>query len=540
MKVISCRILILGFLLLAASPFAVYGAENMPLDEKRLEGLIHAPDFPRHLDWLNTDEPIALSDLRGKIVLLDFWTYCCINCIHVIADLKKLEAKYADQLIVIGVHSAKFTTEKGTDSIRKAILRYGIEHPVINDRDFEVWNQYGVSAWPTLVLINPRGRIIGVQSGEGVYEIFDPLIHQTSQYYETRGELLRDPFPLVLEKAKEKKSVLSFPGKIAADPAAGRLFVADSNHHRILILNEEGTILDQIGSGNSGDADGAFDRSEFRQPQGIILHDNSLLIADTENHLIRRADLSKRIVETVLGTGAQAKALNDAGRGKDVALNSPWDLAVNKRDLYIAMAGAHQIWRAEVGEWNARPYAGSGREARVDGALIASALAQPSGLASDGRNLYVADSETSSLRVLDTSGEGSVDTLIGVDLFEYGDKDGTADQARLQHPLGICWHEGKLYVADTYNSKIKVYDPASKTIATLAGTGVHGLKDGRFEDAQFDEPAGLAAFGSNLFVADTNNHSLRKLDLGQRTVSTLMIRNVDAGSVRNQTDPAPL
>ncbi|HEX2869201.1 MAG TPA: thioredoxin-like domain-containing protein [Ignavibacteriales bacterium] len=128
-----------------------------------------APEFPDGLDWLNVDHPIKLSDLRGKVVLLDFWTFCCINCMHIIPDLKKLEAKYPGELAVIGVHSAKFLSEQETGNIRQAILRYDIEHPVVNDKDFKIWTSYGANAWPTVVLIDPRGDVVGHHSGEGVY-----------------------------------------------------------------------------------------------------------------------------------------------------------------------------------------------------------------------------------------------------------------------------------------------------------------------------------------------------------------------------------
>lgn len=499
----------------------------MMLEEKRLEGLVNAPEFPGHLDWLNTQRPISLSDLQGKIVLLDFWTFCCINCMHIIPDLKKLEAKYGDALAVIGIHSAKFTNEKDTESIRQAILRYGIEHPVLNDKDFEVWQAYSAHAWPTLVLINPQGKIIGVHSEEGVYDLFDPLIQQTLQYFDAKGEIDRTPLAQTLEKAKAPQTLLSFPGKISADSTKKRLFISDSNHHRILLADPKGKVLEVIGSGYQGQKDGSFSEAELNQPQGTVFHDGILYIADTENHLIRAADLKTRKVTTLLGTDKQANFHNVVEIDPNNALNSPWDLTVHQNRLYIAMAGAHQIWSFDLKTGESQIHAGSGREARIDGPLLESALAQPSGITTDGKKLYFADSEVSSIRSADFNPVGKVETLIGEDLFVYGDIDGAWKQARLQHPLGVTLHQGNLFVADTYNSKIKKIDLVQKTIQTLGGTGAHGDEDGKRLESTFFEPGGLAALDQKIYISDTNNHRIRILDLKTEAVSTFSLSGLE-------------
>ena len=501
--------------------------ESAPfVEDKRLEGLVRAPEFPA-LEWLNTDKPLSLEAFKGKIVLLDFWTFCCINCMHVIPDLKKLEAKYPEELVVIGVHSAKFANEKGTESIRQAIMRYEIHHPVINDKDMEVWNLYGVHSWPTLVLINPSGRVIGVQSGEGIFNIFDDIIGRAVKYFDSKKELKRSPLNLALEEAKKLNTLLSFPGKIKADAAHNRLVITDSNHNRILITDPNGTVLEKIGEGNIGSADGAFETAQFNHPQGTFVDGNFLYIADTENHLIRRADLSARKVETILGTGKQAPGYGMAGRGRELALSSPWDLLIHQGVLYIAMAGTHQIYAADLKTLEAKPYAGSGQEARIDGPLQKAALAQPSGIATDGQKLYFADSEGSSVRSADLSPNGKVETIIGEDLFEFGDIDGDIRTARLQHALGVEYEKGLLYVADTYNSKIKIIDPSKKTSTTLAGTGKHGKLDGALREAEFFEPGGLAILGDLIYVADTNNHEIRILDRKISQVTTLVLKNLE-------------
>lgn len=431
--------------------------------DELLDGTVHAPDFPTNLEWLNMDHPLTIEDLKGKVVLLDFWTFCCINCMHVIPDLKRLEEKYADELVVIGVHSAKFTNEKGTESIRQAILRYEIEHPVINDKDFAVWSLFGARAWPTFVLINPNGRIIGTHSGEGPYDVFGPIIQNAVDYFGAKGELKRGPVEFALEKSNKPNTVLSYPGKVKADAKGNRLFITDSNNNRILIISPNGEILDVIGNGSMGSEDGSFEMATFNHPQGVSLAGDTLYIADTENHLIRAADLKSREVTTILGTGSQARGYNQPGYGRSVALNSPWDMLVHDDIIYIAMAGSHQLWSADLKTLHAEPFAGSAREARIDGPLLQAALAQPSGLSTDGKKLYFTDSETSSIRSADLYPDGNVTTIVGEDLFEYGDIDGKGSKVRLQHPLGVVYHDGLLYIADTYNSKIKIIDPKEKT-----------------------------------------------------------------------------
>ncbi|MGH8006904.1 MAG: thioredoxin-like domain-containing protein, partial [Candidatus Binatia bacterium] len=347
---------------------------------------VRAPELEGGIAWLNTDQPLTLAGLKGKVVLLDFWTYCCINCMHVIPDLKKLEAKYPEQLVVIGVHSAKFPNERESDNIRQAILRYEIEHPVVNDREFHILRRYGVRSWPTLVLIDPEGYVVGGISGEGHYDALDRVIGKLVADHRVRGSLQEGLLPLALEKAGSATSVLSFPGKVLADPAQDRLFIADSNHNRVLLTTKEGKVLDVAGAGEAGAGDGTFEAATFNNPQGMAVDEDRLYVADTENHLIRRLDLKARTVTTIAGTGTLALGPYRRGPAREVGLSSPWDLVVEKGVLYIAMAGPHQIWAMNLQENEIGPYAGSGQEARIDGPLMEAALAQPSGIISDGTN----------------------------------------------------------------------------------------------------------------------------------------------------------
>lgn len=502
----------------------------MPTRNDAYESQVHAPEFPTNLDWLNTTHPLTLRELRGKIVLLDFWTYCCINCLHVLPDLKRLEQKYRDQLIVIGVHSAKFTTEKSTENIRQAVLRYEIEHPVINDCNFDVWQHYTARAWPTLVLINPRGRVVGQHSGEGIFELFDELIGGMVEYFRAEAILDETPRQFRLERDVTPPTLLSFPGKVLANEASQRLFISDSNHHRIVITDFDGNVRDVIGSGALGAKDGAFETATFSHPQGIALHDDEdadiLFICDTENHLIRKADLRTRIVTTLAGTGEQARMFNQGGTGTEVALNSPWDALVIHGVLFIAMAGPHQIWAMNPDTGETVPFAGSGREDHIDGPLRQAALAQPSGITTDGNVLFIADSEISSIRAASLLPDGNVSTIVGLGLFDYGDVDGAGNEVRLQHPLGVAYLDGKLYVADTYNHKIKEIEPVRRTCRTFAGTGEAGLRNAARHAAQFHEPGGISVTSAALFIADTNNHAIRRIDLMTKLVSTVEIKGI--------------
>jgi len=499
------------------------GKSRMP----EYEGKVNAPEFPEGLEWLNTDRPLSIRQLRGKVVLLDFWTYCCINCMHIIPDLKKLERKYPNELVVIGVHSAKFTAERGTDNIRQAILRYEIEHPVVNDHEMQIWQEYTARSWPTIFLIDPAGKVVAYMSGEGVYEHMDGIIAKVIATFDAKKLIDRRSLNLKLERQRTPDSVLAFPGKVLADERSKQLFIADSNHNRIVVVGlEDSAVKEWIGSGEIGLIDGGFDQAAFNHPQGMALDGNTLYVADTENHAIRAVDLVKRTVTTIAGTGEQSRKLvTFGGQGKQVALNSPWDLALVNGMLYIAMAGPHQLWQMNPKTGGIAPFAGSGREARVDGLLAEAALAQPSGITSDGKKLYFADSEVSSIRSADLDPNGRVETIVGEDLFEYGDRDGKGSQVRLQHPLGVVYHDGVLYVADTYNNKIKRVSPKDRTSQTFAGTGDSGMRGG--DRSTFDEPGGVSVAFGKLYIADTNNHLIRVADLKTGKVEALQLKGLE-------------
>jgi thiol-disulfide isomerase/thioredoxin len=534
---------------LAVAAVALLGGPRTAADDKKADDKkdekkeepearrkVAAPELDGGLGWLNAAGPLSLKkDLKGKVVLLDFWTLCCINCIHIQPDLKKLEKKYPNELVVIGVHSAKFDNEKDTRSIRKAVLRYEIMHPVVNDAEHKIWNRYDVEAWPTFILIDPEGNLVGYTSGEGNYEILDTVIGKLIDEHKKKKTLDEKPIRFDLARYRETGDTpLFFPGKVLADEAGKRLFIADSTHHRVVVTDLDGRMIAVAGAGEPGFADGAFDKARFDDPQGMAVRGDTLFVADRKNHSIRELDLKAKTVKTIAGNGQQegdpnSRRLPRPVGARTIGLNSPWDLLLDGDRLFIAMAGHHQLWVLDLAKGEVGPFAGTGRETIGDGPAPLSSFAQPSGLATDGKNLYVADSEGSAVRQVPLAG-GRVETLVGAAdvagcLFNFGDKDGKGPLgAKLQHALGVAYHDGQVWIADTYNGKIRTLDPQTLEVKTvLGGEGSEGWLVG----PAFNEPAGLSFAAGKLYVADTNAHRIRVVDLRTRQVSTLRLTGVD-------------
>ncbi len=466
-------------------------------------------------DWLNTSRPLTADDLKGRIILLDFWTFCCINCIHVIPDLQYLEEKFGHDLTVIGVHSAKFANERDRENIRAAMLRYGVEHPVVNDAAFQVWQSFGARAWPTFVLISPEGRPVEIYSGEGHRDALEERISDLIEEYE--GRLNNTPLPIALEADKAPNMLLNFPGKLAHAPSVPAfnnqdiLFIANSSDHQILATTLDGAILTTIGSGERGYQDGDYATAQFDKPQGLLYRDNALYVADTSNHVLRKIDLASGEVTTIAGTGKQGYNRRASKvDARSTRLASPWDLAFypDENHITIAMAGTHQLWVYDIKNDKVSVLAGNGRESIDDGEYPHNSLSQPSGLSVHDGKLYFVDSETSSLRVLE---DGAITTLIGTGLFDFGFEDGTRGIGQLQHPLGIHADDTGVYIADSYNHAIRRYDYATGAITTVSGDGKSGDAE-TTAPARYNEPNDILKIGDAFYIADTNNHSIRVLN----------------------------
>ncbi|MDP8951360.1 MAG: redoxin domain-containing protein [Actinomycetota bacterium] len=460
-------------------------------------GRVRAPELTGRGGWINTRRDLSLEALKGKVVLLDFWTFCCVNCLHVLDELRPLEERFGDDLVVIGVHSPKFEHERDHEAVERAVARYDVRHPVLDDPDRVTWDQYGVRAWPTLVLVDPQGYAVAAVSGEGNASALERVIARMIEEHRALGTL--DETPVDMLPPQGGTGTLRFPGKVATGPD-GLLAVADSGHNRVVVARTEGDgaeVLAVAGTGARGAKDGGFAEAGFTDPQGLLFLDSeTLLVADTGNHQIRRLDLSNETVETVAGTGDQARWGAAGGPAGETPLNSPWDLELWDGMVGIAMAGPHQLWVLDLEKDEVSVLAGSGMESLADGPVLVAAMAQPSGLSSDGEKLWVVDSETSSLRYLDRSGH--LLTTVGAGLFDFGYKDGPAAHALLQHPLGVVATSKGPVVCDTYNSALRCYDRQKNELATLAHDDL-------------SEPSGAALLSGtdeDLVVADTNNHRL--------------------------------
>ncbi|WP_440103257.1 NHL domain-containing thioredoxin family protein [Glutamicibacter mishrai] len=476
-------------------------------------------------NWLNTGgKQLDLEALRGKIVLLDFWTFCCINCLHVLDELRPLEEQYSDVLVTVGVHSPKFEHEADPDALAAAVERYEIHHPVLDDPELVTWQTYGARAWPTLVVLDPEGYIVAHLSGEGHAQGLGSLVEELIAEHEAKGTLHRGNGPYVAPEAREGD--LRFPGKAIA-LANGNFLVGDSGHHRLVELDAGFEVVRTIGSGTKGYADGDADTAQFNELQGLAALPAELaaevgydvVVADTVNHRLRSVSLSTGAVGTLAGNGVQRLLDSENARqetqptdlgtdAKNISLSSPWDVLYHPSGkVIIAMAGTHQIFAFDPRTSAVSVFAGTGLEGLNDGKPDEAWFAQSSGLALSGENVWIADSETSALRWIEVQdGEAkSVNTAIGTGLFDFGFRDGEAQQARLQHPLGVAvLPDGSIAIADSYNGAVRRFDPATKTVSTLA-KGLKEPADVLVDDSVDGDPV--------LLVVETNTHQLVRIPI---------------------------
>ena len=471
----------------------------------------HAVLFNAKNQWLNTARAPTVEDAKGRFVLLDFWTYGCINCMQIVPDLKSLEAEFGDKLLVVGVHSAKFVGERGAERILAAAKRFGITHPVLNDSAMEIWDAFSVNAWPTQILLDGNGHEISRYAGEGHKAEIEKDITKNLASLGTATKPIAD-----LKDKTADTGTLAFPSRLGFAPGTpwgDLIFVADSGHNRLLGVALDGTIKTTIGSGAEGKADGGFSAASFNHPRGFGVAANGLYVADTSNHLIRFVDFKAGKVSTVAGTGVQGR---DRGVSNDdapsTALASPWDakMAADGKTLLIAVAGLHQIWSLNTETHKISALAGSGREDIIDGPAADAALAQPSGLSPLGDTVYFVDAESSSLRSFKA---GVVHTLIGTGLFDFGTVDGTYPKALLQHAQGLDADASRIVLADTYNNNLRLYDIATAQLSTV-----------KLPRDTLEEPGDVLQLNGKIYVADTNHHRIAVVDDKKGTAETLGLK----------------
>jgi thiol-disulfide isomerase/thioredoxin len=479
---------------------------------------VRAPEL-RGRQWLNTGgAALTLAGLRGKIVLLDFWTFCCINCLHVLDELRPLEEKYGDVLVIIGVHSPKFEHERDPQALAAAVERYGVHHPVLDDADMTMWQQYAAKAWPTLAVIDPTGYLVASMAGEGHAEGLSRLIDQLVTEHEATGTLHRGDGPYV--PPVPASTTLRFPGK-AIELPGGTLLVSDSARHSLVELEADAeTVIRRIGTGRRGEP--------FNEPQGLLLlpppfadrAGYDVLVADTVNHQLRGVALDSGEVTLVAGSGRPWRSRVDDHAHDALAadLSSPWDLAWYDGKVVIAMAGIHQLWWFDPVKRTIGVYAGTTVESLRDGPIPDVWMAQPSGLSVGGDRLWIADSETSALRWI---ADDEMHTTVGQGLFDFGHVDGPAKQALLQHPLGVAASaDGSVLVADTYNNAVRRYDPATDEVSTVA--------------TELVEPSDIVVTtAGDVLVVESGAHRLTRLAPG-------VARTVTGARHRTERPPSPL
>jgi peroxiredoxin len=474
-----------------------------------MSGEIYLQELPQELKWVNTDEAVSLAQLRGKAVILWFWTGSSIACEQQIRELRLLETKFHDGLAILGIHTPKHPAEADDEWLLKVSNRWHLRHPVANDREWLLWRQFGVESWPTMVLLDHDARLVGIYAGEGrraeleirIQEILDKAAEVDRRSYDSAP----------VSRRPEPRAPLRFPTRIVA--SASNLYVADTGYNRILELGFDGRINRQFGSGNPGHWDARGTEAGFRNPVGLAIANDFLMVADTGNHCIRRVRLRSGDVETVAGNGqCERPTSTDISQPKNTSLASPVDLAVLNDQLYVAMAGAHQIWQLDMGRGSLSLFVGNGREDVVDGTGSFSSFAQPTGLAISQEHLYVLDASASSLRRVRLQ-DGRVSTLVPGGLFSDGNADGNGLGARMCHPTAIHADNarGVLWIADSMNHKLRVYNIAKAELKTLNVN--YGLQS----------PEGVCVAQQAVWIANTNAHEILKLDLKTGRLARLPI-----------------
>ncbi|MFB8752381.1 NHL domain-containing thioredoxin family protein [Streptomyces parvulus] len=479
---------------------------------------VRAPQLVGRGGWINTgDQELSLAALRGRIVILDFWTFCCVNCLHALDELRELEERHRDTVVIVGVHSPKFTHEAEHRAVLDAVERYGVGHPVLDDPERVTWKQYAVRAWPTLAVIDPEGYVVAQYAGEGHAPAIQRLVEELEVQHEAKGTLRRGDAPYV--PPRPEPTALRFPGKGVLLPS-GTFLVSDTTRHQLVELAADGeSPVRRIGSGRRGFTDGPAGSAEFSEPQGLaLLADGSVVVADTVNHALRRYEPATGDVTTLAGTGRQGRPGGPTrGAARAVDLSSPWDVALWNGRVWIAMAGVHQLWAYDPRDGSVTVTAGTGNEGLVDGPGPEAWFAQPSGLSATEDRLWVADSETSALRWVDLG--GTVRTAVGTGLFDFGYRDGPAARALLQHPLGVtALPDGSVAVADTYNHALRRYEPPTGEVSTLA--------------TDLREPSAAVVVGGDILVVESARHRLTRLRLPQEVLGAR------GGGVRRETTEA--
>lgn len=455
--------------------------------------------------WLNVLQPLKIDDLNGKITILHFWNASCIDCIDAINKLKDLNDRFPNSFAIIGVHIPVFENEKNLNIVKKAIIKYDINYPVINDKNHELLNKFKITKSPTFLIFNINGKL--KQNFDGKNAEKNAIELATKLYFKNKFSLSNHQIPVVLEKDSSISNILSVPSKIIyVDKFAFKnriipaIIIANSGQNSIIVTNLSGEIIVKIGNGHRGFVDDDLINSRFYNPQSIVYHDKKIYVADTGNNSLRLIDLENNIVKTLLGNGSKGDIFakkKTVVMGNDTNLSLPNDLEFypDKSMLAISNAGTNQILGYDIKNKNIIILAGNGEHDELDGVYPNNSLKQINDMAVDGDKLYLIDGLTSSIRVLNR--DGFLKTL-------YNGKS-PSNITKLQNPRAIIADETGIYISDSLNHAIKKFDYNSLQITKLFG-GERGDKIGDF--TTFDEPNGIFGIIDKFFIADSGNNRI--------------------------------
>lgn len=467
---------------------------------------------------ININQTLSKNLLKNRLIILDFWNYSCISCLENIEKIKKLEERFGNKILFIGVHSSKFQNEKRLSAVKKAVIRYDITHPVIHDIDQKLYKAFDIKAFPTLVLITPKGKIYKKYQGqEAIKDIKSDIKKVISK---NKFSINREYIKHDLIKFENISNVLSFPTKVIFVEKFSyknhknlpALFISNSATNNIIVSSLAGKIITKIGSSERLLADGNFDNSAFNMPLGLVYHKDKLYVADSGNHAIRVVDFKKEKVTTLIGNAHTGSILEfkKPKAAKDINLYFPSDLDIHQKNLIISNLGSNQILSYDFSNKKIKILAGNGKNKSVDGKYPNNSLAKPSDIASYKDKIYFLDSASSSLRYIDN--KGKVKTLIGNNNVINGFKDGTKDQAMMQNPLGLDVNSTGIYITDSFNHSVRKYSFANKRLNTIIGSKV-GNKVGKPKQTRFDEPSGIFVAKHDIYIADTNNNRIIQTNL---------------------------
>ena len=493
--------------------------------------LLDAPELIGGTDWFNTDKPIRLEDLRGRIVLLDFWTLCCINCIHTLPDLATIEARYPGIVVVIGVHTPKFDNEKKTASVLKAVLRYEIKHPVINDADAEIWKTCSARPMAHAGAHRSRnGKFRGASAtGEGHLkargkESIKTLIKE----FEPTGKLKEDADHLQADAPRTRPAGSAFPATSWPTLARSRLFIADSTNHRIVIADLDGKKLAVAGSGAEGLKDGARRRPVQRPARHWPSTATPSTSPTARTHAIprpqpqgrnRQAGRRHRPRSTICWQGGHA------GPARKIALASPWDILLHNKRIYIAMAGHNNIWTFDLVKDTVATYAGDAfeRHPRTDRSRPLASLAPPGWPPT-----------------ANASTPPTAEPALSAPLPLFGNGGTINTHSRRQGPLRVRRLDstGRIRPPPQLRPRRHLLSKASSTSPTPTtarskssippNTPATPFSAG--PNVRRNEPGGLSIAAGKMYIADTNNHRIQIVDMKTKDVSTLQLEGVAPGA----------